>query len=693
MFCTKCGHKAEDGQAFCGNCGNKLQSLVAEAPKVTAPKVTAPEVVASEAPQAPTEVKSRFVKAPDLGPVTEPKAEPVAPEEPAQPVFEQPVAPEEPAQPVFEQPVAPEEPVQPVFEQPVAPEVPVQPVFEQPAAPEVPVQPVFEQNSMANRQFAGAQKAPEAYTAPVPPVAPVAPVAETEGKKKKKGKKGLLIGGIVIGVVAIVAAIAGLVMFLLGNGGGAEPVFYVKDNTRMMVLAGKTKPIEITKAETTISATSDGKYIVYGVDYDKDDETCTLVYASVNKPDDYTEIDKDVTYFTVAPNSNVLVYYKDDSMYVSDSLEEGEKVLEREDGVYMQGITQDLGKILYMDNDTLYIKDIAEDEEEKVAGNIYDVYYRYADEDGNYIDLSELYYLTNSDVLYKWTDGDAERIADDVYSVNVTKDCVFYSVEDYYDYDVYMLDENGEEELIINDADYTYLYAQYAEVGSEYHVFTTKGDVIVFDEFEVSDITISEDNQYLYAVKYSNDTLYSYKIEDGELTDETELCDDVDYIYAHNNNTIWVTRNYYENTGIAYGSEYYEFTKNEEYGDYEITGGKIYYVVDGDLYIATLGEEADKADCEDDVKYVWVAGEHVYYIANWDDKKEEGDLYLLGKDKVVDEGVSGFGSYVEEVYEEATTEDYYYYEDESEAWDYDYDYDYDYEYATYSYDDYYDYFD
>ncbi|MBQ7876486.1 MAG: hypothetical protein IJ316_04270, partial [Clostridia bacterium] len=574
---------------------------------------------------------------------------------------------------------------------PIAPEVPVQPVIEQPIAPEVPVQPVFAQSNVANQQFAGAQKVPEAYTAPIPPVTPVAPVAEVEGKKKK-GKKGLLIGGIVIGVVAVVAAIVGLVMFLLGNGGGAEPVFYVKDNTRMMVLAGKTKPIEVTKAETTISATNDGKYIVYGVDYDKDDETYTLVYASVNKPDDYTEIDKDVTGFGVAPGGNGLVYYKDDSLYISTSLEEGKKVLEGEDGVYMQGITQDLGKILYMDNGTLYIKDIAEDEEEKIANNVYSVEYRYTDEDNHYIDLSELYYVTESDTLYKWTDGDATKIASDVYDLLVTKDCVFYSVEDYYDYDVYMLDENGEEELIINDADYGYCSGQYVEVGSEYHVFTTKGDVIIFDEYEVSEIEISEDNQYLYAVKYSNGTLYSYKIDEGELTDETELCDDVDYIYANNDNTIYARSNDYENEGIAYGSKYYETAKNEEYGHYEITGGKIYYVTDGDLYIATLGEEADKADCEDDVKYVYVAGEHVYYIANWDDKKEEGDLYLLGKDKVVDEGVSGFGSYVEEDEEYAT--EMVYYEDATEVWDYDYDYDYAYEPTeSYTYDAYYDYYD
>ncbi len=256
--CRACGRVLRPGGNFCNGCGARvIEAMPVEPPRPVVPVV--PPVPVQ--PEIVTEFKPVIVPDPPSIPVVE---EPIIPELPVIPVVEEPIIPEQPVIPVVEEPIIPESPVVPVVEEPIIPESPVVPTVEEPIIPNPEIeQPVVSKTCMicgnalkADAKFCNDCGAPCAFEPE--PIIPVIPMAEPEGKtcpacgkqlratakfcngcgaglepvtvtdpavmkqkkpKKektsKKGKKGLLIG-IVLGVLALVAAAAVVLFLLLG---------------------------------------------------------------------------------------------------------------------------------------------------------------------------------------------------------------------------------------------------------------------------------------------------------------------------------------------------------------------------------------------------------------------------------------------------------------------------------------------
>lgn len=476
-------------------------------------------------------------------------------------------------------------------------------------------------------------------------------------KPKKTGKiLGILVLLAILGVATVFA------VKLFGGKGDekSSAVFYMKDGDVMMLSPGKKKPCEIEEAEVYVL--SNGKYVLYGIDYNKKNGTFTLVCAPVSNPNKYKEIDDDVRDFNVNHDGNAIAYVnKDEEIYLLTSLSDLDskmKVTENENGC---AISHDWETVAYEDDRTLYVKNIKSGKKTKIADDVERVRY---DNDSAF---KTIYYLTEDGELYSYKNGKSTKIAegDNIREIDVEGDVIFYTEkwgEDYYSesYDLYVV-KNGESERIIKNADYVSLWSNGAKVDGEWVYFSNEGKILDFDDFDAEDTCVSKDGRYFYAVD-EDGVLYSYVIDGKKCRDRKKVMTDVRFIYTSSEDD-------YINAGTEDGGfAMISGTRAYEIDDYNYTiyDGKLYYLNGGRLYMAMPGEKAEKLDTEKDVRYFALCGEQVYYVADWSDKKEEGDLYLVGKDKPVDEDVSWLGAYVESVFDEEDDDYDYDYEDYSD---------------------------
>lgn len=485
-----------------------------------------------------------------------------------------------------------------------------------------------------------------------------------------------------------------------------QPVFYIKDNSeRFILLTGETEGVEIKDAETYIDVSSDGKYIYYGVDYDEDDEDFTLVYASAKKPNDYEEIDSNVTEFGVG---DVLTYNKNGKFYLSkDMKSKGEKIGECDGASW----TDDFRYFLYIDgDDQLILLDAKDDEETVIAENVTGFDWdtkAFADnriifyEQAEWLDEEKTGYHPT---YYCWNDGEIEETD---YEPNMEFDgCIngkFYYTEDYDNSGFYMQNKKGKFEPLVKGTVFvgegynreweTTAVAVYGVEDEELYYINSEGKVteLECDKVVYGGIAISGDGKNI-AMACDDGVIYMYTIKDGKLTNETVVWDEFDDIGVDADDLVYGD----EEDGVIFGiddAEFYsgglffevtvisciEGVYSEKYDEgLGYCGGELldtdkidcldddadycYYIRKGNLYKCNVNEREKIGELvDDDIEDLNVVNGEYYYIV-------DGELYMVGSDVMIDDDVANFGSWIidteEEYYEEEYYEEEYYEEDE-----------------------------
>ena len=383
-FCSHCGQKLDDGARFCAACGTPAASTPA-APAVSTPTPAAPAV-------------------------STPAAGMSAPTAPAQPPVA--VAPSPVASAPAETPVA-----APAVSTPAAGT----------SAPTAPAQPPV-----------AVAPSPAAFAPAETPVAPAgtacvpAPAAAPTAPKKKKKKTGKRIALITAGVAVVAAAAVAVVMFVLPMLNTVETppyALYIKDNQLTFAGLKGIDPLEVTEDLTWLSSSGRvnpaytlsnmvrvvGNRIFY-IDGGKEDALgAPLCFRAVDDPDgEPVEVDSAVCNYLVTEDGKTLLY------------------------LTAEKSNENFGSV-----GTLYRYDIAAEDAEKLASEVYDFLQAspdgkailYADSKGRYYlvrgdeetalpkdctnvfavteDLSVICYVTEDNTLYRTENGgDAETICE-----------------------------------------------------------------------------------------------------------------------------------------------------------------------------------------------------------------------------------------------------------------------------------------
>lgn len=300
------------------------------------------------------------------------------------------------------------------------------PVAETPTAQTTPV----EQAAPAAHGAQPVQTAAMATTAAAVPVTGTAAAAADAAGKKAASKKGILFGG--IGAAALVVIILIVVLVTRGGGGSrdnyslffqdGEVVYtdYTEDGNFELterLLNGEN----ISNEQIYYSGDSVGAYIAFSEDGNRvfypdrvnnEDDGATIYYRDLSKPDEEpVKIDSDVISYVINKAGTEMFYIKgiDGALYRHD-LKDKDKIAS---GVSELYATDDCEKIGYIvdDTDSFYIWSAEENESSKLASDISSI--KHLSDD-----LTKIYYIKDSS-LYLQVDGadDREKIASDVWSV------------------------------------------------------------------------------------------------------------------------------------------------------------------------------------------------------------------------------------------------------------------------------------
>jgi len=202
MFCNKCGSKIDEGERFCGSCGNPVAQM--QAPSQVAPAQDETVMAAAAAPAVNDATVMAAAAAPAAmdATVMAAAAAPSAMDATVMATAAAPAAIDATVMASATAPVQPQAPVQGQYQMPVQPQAPVQGQYQMPAQPQAPVQGQYVTQTQPMPQIGQSLMQPD----------PAAQNGAAQGttlvaKKKKPWIKFVVIGGILIVLGGIVASL------------------------------------------------------------------------------------------------------------------------------------------------------------------------------------------------------------------------------------------------------------------------------------------------------------------------------------------------------------------------------------------------------------------------------------------------------------------------------------------------------
>ncbi|MFA5675291.1 MAG: zinc ribbon domain-containing protein [Christensenellales bacterium] len=469
-------------------------------------------------------------------------------------------------------------------------------------------------------------------------------------KKKKYGKVMALV---LLGLIAVAAAV--LIPILLGGGdGGAQSVFYLKDNEINCASLSSMNSQEITGSlsENTLSAyeagilsyyvalSPDGSILFYPDRITDYYSGITLYCKNLKSGGDAIKIDSDVRTYCVNQNASKVYYVKgsDRILYVHN-LNDKNKIAEEVARYY---INESGSKVIYQTLEGgLYSAESASSYDKvKIDGDSAIVYVS--------DDLNEIYYLKDGSFYVKTGTADKVKIDSDIKEVIK----VYETGEAYYLKSV-------ESELSLMDFVYDDKAAEDALIPP-----LTEPVYPVFDDDEPWDEYWAEVEEYdadygLYLEQYSQHQLKADRDNLREALANEKVPQTISTLYYYNGNEKEAITDSY-NSYMTYGENnaviiYSKYNKTDvsKLNLSEISGyWEVYELADaamyssGDAYIAIKSSETAVEQTSGLQYRINKSGTAVYFIDDYSEERGYGDLYNMpiqgakvGKPKIYDDDV------------------------------------------------------
>ncbi len=514
-------------------------------------------------------------------------------------------------------------------------------------------------------QAGGAASYPPAG-APYPPAgASYQPAAAADKKAPKKFPVKVLV----IAAAAVVVIAAVLIALFVLKPASKSTLVYLKDDELYLTDLKKLEPIELTDDlyddggssyyafYSTVLTSEDGRYLFYPQGIQGDDsfdlymvdlkanpnnaqpvkigsglseyrisldgkkvfylDDGKLHYSDlVNK----TKIDSGVYEFHINGEGTKLLYVDDeDTMYYSDSKAGGD-VQKLDSDVYIQNVSEDLGRIWYLKDDTFYFLEVGKDKV-KIDSKVSMVSAVY--------DTGEAYYVTTGSkgsTLFYYDGKESVEITDEYYSTLATGSVAMIAYN--------KTDKDGWAE-----GAYIAVGATETELDQEEaarFVFNRSCSALYFFDNYSDD----DDSCELFAVQISNGAVGS-----PELYDE-DVSSDVLWAYEDDEIVYYKDYSYDDNSGDMYINKTAVDTDVYAYSLY-VRENCYYYLADtDDDMIGTLKMYDGKktvAIADDVYSYLPDTGTTVAYITDFDTDDWVGTAYLYTgskEPKLIDEDVS-----------------------------------------------------
>ena len=416
---------------------------------------------------------------------------------------------------------------------------------------------------------------------------------------------------------------------------GGKTLLYVNDYTAyyLQLKDKDAKPKKIDKIYDTLQLSNDGT-----IAYTDDDGE--LFFGSYEKSE---SVDKDVADYLYDAESGSLVYRTDnDDLFLMPKNREAERVTKN--STYSYSLSKDGSSILYLNQSgDVYLKKYGK-EKEKLASDVSEL--GFANEN-----LSLFYYTDEDNVLYSQKGKKSPvEISDDVYDIidiSRKSDCVMFLTGDDFSSRHDLCLYNGKEvETIAEDVygaytsfryDDTLVYRYYTD--DEYdnccYVLIKNGQFRTFedligDEADEYDYELGDDALYIIA----DDTVYSVSLSAAlpeRATEVTELPAPYDRytLSEFKGKPYFKTADYERDEYALY------------WGDEEVYDGYTFYVTSDKnyLYYTTEDLELYRFDGKkselmaEDVGDAQFVNDDLYYIGNYDEDEECGDLFLWRANK------------------------------------------------------------
>lgn len=193
--------------------------------------------------------------------------------------------------------------------------------------------------------------------------------------------------------------------------------------------------------------------------------------------------------------------------------------------------------------------------------------------------------------------------------------------------------------------DFPEIFATGTERERSYHYINSDGTTFdIPEEVSISSYTkMSRNNKYL--VSGSGKTLYKYEVTPTGLINKTELLGNGITIYTVNNDGVVLACSSREQSfGIFENGEYKKlsdgmllinhmgYSSSVHFGN-----NSVYFLKDGVLSKYTLGGEVETL--KEGVYSIAADGDYCFYTANYDKSAERGDVFLVGREEMVDDKV------------------------------------------------------
>ncbi len=469
-----------------------------------------------------------------------------------------------------------------------------------------------------------------------------------------------------VAVVVIAAVIIGLFMF---GSSAKNHLLYLKDDELNMTALDKIQPLELTDGlydgsgnagyylYAYIQFSDDGKYMFYPEsmsEYDDMDLYCLNLKADNTKENSAFKIDSEVNDYKISLNGTKVFYLKNNKLYLhnlkekvkidSDVYEfhingDGTQLLyvTNDDDLYiydmksgdsvkidsdarLEYVTEDLGKIYYLKNDVLYLKEPGKDKA-KIDSDVSGVI--------SVFDSGGLYYITSDTKTVPLSDYVTDDMTSD--AVMTEPDHDDYVGEDSYGYTTFDSDayyeawdayyEKQERDALREELKYN----TYSLTKSSLYYFDGKAAVKVADDYSTY-MTAGLDKAMLVYSKFSSADMPAFKL--SEITSYYDVQSALDTALNSSDNICMAVEG--KETALDLESaDNFRFNK---------AGTSLYYLenASGDSYdmyaLAISGDTAGAPELYDeDVSYDYFIindSEAVVYFKDMDTYNNSGDLYI-----------------------------------------------------------------
>ena len=364
---------------------------------------------------------------------------------------------------------------------------------------------------------------------------------------------------------------------------------------------------------------------------------------------EFIKIDENVSEFYSSSDNSVIVYLKNDALYVYNG--SSSRIANNVKSFFINKAGE---SIVYLNYDKiLYIYDIKNNDSKRINSEVDDFEYI------NFYDGNLYYYYYNED-SYTLYDDNIGKIDDNIAHYSFVGDKLYYlkKIDDKYNLylynngDVVLLQRNIDELVEYNDKAVIYLQ------NGKYNVFYNDKSFFIGNSNEIYNVSISDNSEYVYFLKHieqdNNEKTVEfvrYSLSNRGLTSRTSIDIDVsDYLI---------------NEDICYYVSDYNDV-NQTYTLFSCEDKKLYttsvedaiFVDDMFLYITNVDDDKEIADyyvvSENDsilvsdtlfynVDYIT---DGLLYINNFNVDNKRGDLYFYNKNTNEVEKIDSFVSYM-----------------------------------------------